>query len=152
MRRRNWSIFGGVFVIYRFKKIRISDFEHKKSENCRTCSHPRLTASYQISRKKVMAIQSQKIWPKFDKKLKKFRLFWLYFSRSFQWFNPNFAIGNTFGVKPEKSIFSSFLKMHIFAPNFNPQKLFLVLVSDFLILVVSYSPCKQSKPKNASKI
>jgi len=36
---------------------------------------------------------------------KKFQLFLLYFSRSFQWCTPKSSIGNGFGVKPQKIAF-----------------------------------------------
>jgi len=74
--------------------------------------------------------------------------FLLYVSRSFQWCTPKSSIGNGFGVKPQKIAFIQiFWKCVSSDPIFTTKQWEVA----FLVLVVSYNPCKQLKPKKRFK-
>ena len=67
-------------------------------------------------------------------------LFWLYFLRYFQCFTRKSGIGNAILVQNVKN---RFFELHFLLPKNGKWLL--------SILVIRYSPCKLSKPKNASK-
>ena len=98
-----------------------------------------------IVAKSKIAEKLTQMWGGVDKKLTKTfgNVFtFSYFSRSFQWCSLKCGIGNGFGVKPKNHFFTNFQNC-FFCPNPKTMGSYF-----FLVLVVRYGPCKQSKPKH----